>query len=78
MGQVWQATDTQLNRQVALKILPDAFAADPDRIAWFMREAQIFRRSSDSFSVRRQTQRRRHELQPARDQAMRFSCRRGA
>ena len=28
MGQVWQATDTQLNRQVAPKILPDAFAAD--------------------------------------------------
>ncbi len=41
MGQVWQATDTQLNRQVALKILPDAFAADPDRLARFTREAHI-------------------------------------
>ena len=41
MGQVWQATDTQLNRQVALKVLPDAFAADPDRLARFTREAQI-------------------------------------
>ena len=41
MGQVWQATDTQLNRDVALKILPDAFAADPDRLARFKREAQI-------------------------------------
>ena len=41
MGQVWQATDTQLNRDVALKILPDAFAGDPDRLARFKREAQI-------------------------------------
>ena len=41
MGQVWQATDRQLNRQVAVKILPDAFAADPDRLARFTREAQI-------------------------------------
>ena len=37
MGQVWQATDTQ----VALKILLDAFADDPDRLARFQREAQI-------------------------------------
>ena len=41
MDQVWQATDTQRNRQVALKILPDAVAADPDRLARFTREAQI-------------------------------------
>ncbi|HIN11640.1 MAG TPA: hypothetical protein EYM63_08490 [Acidobacteria bacterium] len=41
MSQVWQATDTQLGREVALKILPDAFATDPDRLARFKREAQI-------------------------------------
>ena len=39
MGEVYRARDTRLNRDVALKILPDAFASDPDRIARFQREA---------------------------------------
>ena len=32
MGQVYQATDTELGREVALQIRPDAFASDPDRL----------------------------------------------
>jgi serine/threonine protein kinase/Tol biopolymer transport system component len=40
MGEVYRATDTTLGRQVAIKILPDAFAADPDRLARFEREAK--------------------------------------
>ncbi len=41
MGQVYQATDTKLNRQVALKILPEAFATDPDRLARFERDRNV-------------------------------------
>src|SRR5262249_44396568 len=41
MGAVYRATDTKLNRDVAVKVLPDAFAADPDRLARFAREAQV-------------------------------------
>ena len=41
MGAVYRATDTKLNRDVAIKILPDSFAADPDRLARFTREAQV-------------------------------------
>ena len=41
MGEVYRARDRKLNRDVALKILPDAFAADPERLARFQREAQV-------------------------------------
>src|SRR5947208_1566223 len=41
MGAVWRATDKKLNREVAVKVLPDSFASDPDRLARFAREAQV-------------------------------------
>ena len=40
MGEVYRARDTRLGRDVALKIVPDAFATDPDRLARFQREAK--------------------------------------
>jgi Tol biopolymer transport system component len=41
MGEVYRAHDTHLQRDVALKILPDMFASDPERLARFGREAQV-------------------------------------
>jgi serine/threonine protein kinase len=41
MGQVYNARDTKLKREVALKVLPEAFANDPERMARFKRESEV-------------------------------------
>ena len=41
MGEVYRAKDTKLDREVAIKVLPDALAQDPDRLARFEREAKV-------------------------------------
>ena len=41
MGEVWRARDTKLDREVALKFLPESFAREPERLARFEREAKV-------------------------------------
>lgn len=41
MGEVYRARDGKLNRDVAIKVLPESFANDPDRLARFERKAQV-------------------------------------
>ena len=41
MGEVYHARDTKLDRDVALKVLPEAFTADPARLARFEQEAKV-------------------------------------
>ncbi len=41
MGEVYRARDTRLNRDVAIKVLPEMFARDPVRVARFQKEAKV-------------------------------------
>ena len=41
MGEVYRARDLKLKREVAIKILPDEFSRDPDRVRRFEREAEV-------------------------------------
>jgi len=41
MGEVYRARDARLKRNIALKILPESFASDPERLARFQREAEV-------------------------------------
>jgi serine/threonine protein kinase len=41
MGEVYRARDTKLKRDVALKVLPEVFARDPERMLRFQREAEV-------------------------------------
>ena len=43
MGEVYRARDTKLERDVAIKVLPDELAADDERVARFEREAKLLR-----------------------------------
>ena len=47
MGEVYRARDTKLDRDVALKVLPQAFTDDPDRLARFEREAKVLASLND-------------------------------
>jgi len=53
MGEVYRARDAKLNRDVAIKVLPELFTADPDRLARFGREAQLLASLNHPNYVRR-------------------------
>jgi hypothetical protein len=52
MGEVYRARDSRLSRDVAIKILPEALANDPDRVARFEREARVLASRTTRISLR--------------------------
>ena len=67
MGKVWRAHHTGLKRDDALKVLPEAFASDPERLARFEREAQVLASLNHPNIA--------HDLRPGSD---RTACRRSS
>jgi serine/threonine protein kinase len=65
MGQVYRARDRKLVRAVAIKIPPDAFVRDHERVARFKREAKAVETDNDSVETRVQPFDQRHQPQPA-------------
>src|SRR5712691_3434231 len=54
-GEVYRARDTKLNRDVAIKVLPDVFASDPERLVRFDREAQLLASLNHPHNTERHT-----------------------
>jgi eukaryotic-like serine/threonine-protein kinase len=52
MGEVYRVRDCKLDRDVALKVLPESFANHPDRMARFQREARVLELLETSFFIR--------------------------
>ncbi len=83
MGEVYRASDTKLDRDVAIKILPEAFAQDADRLARFQREAktlavaQSSKHRADSTASRSATASRRSSWSSSRARICRRSIARG-
>jgi len=51
MGEVYRAEDTKLGREVAIKVLPEAVASDPERLACFAREAKVLARPNKCLAL---------------------------
>jgi hypothetical protein len=71
MGEVYRGRDTRLHRDVALKILPEAFARDPDRLVRFEREARVLASLNDPNIARSSESKSRSGVQCHRCEIMR-------